>query len=258
MNLTFSYPGAAHSVRCILHFTADGQTAFWRDPIFHFFPQLDRGKYLSLPQEQREERLMDFFNGFEEENRSLLEKKVEDYNAHWQRHRGEAVGALEDAFRLKLEGRFEDMRGLLSFCPICPRELADRSFDVFYLNSEQGALGLALHEIVHFVWFSEWQRRFGDDPADYEAPHLKWILSEMVVDCVMRDERLTALDPYQQNGGTAYPYFYSMKIGGEPVLDMLFEKYRILSTGDFMSWSYGFCQTHEIEIRRHIADCEGA
>lgn len=256
MNLTFSYPGAAHSVRCILNFTGEGQTAFWRDPVFYFFPQLDREKYLSLPQDQREAHLMDFFTGFEEENRELLARKVEDYNAHWQKHRAEAVGALEDAFQVKLDGRFEDMRGLISFCPICPRELSDHSFDVFYLNSERGALGLSLHEIIHFVWFSEWQKRFSDDPADYETPHLKWILSEMVVDSVMRDERLTALNPYQQHDGTAYPYFYTLKIGGEPALDVLYEQYRSRSIGDFMTWSYDFCQKHETEIRRHIADSE--
>ncbi len=256
MNLTFSYPGAEHSVRCILEFTADGQSPFWRDPVFHFFPQLDRETYLSLPPAQRKSYLMDFFSAFETENRALIVEKVQAYNAHWQTCRAQATRALEDGFQTKLENRFNDMRGLLTFCPVCPRYLEDSSFDVFYLNSERGALGIALHEIIHFVWFSEWSRLFQDDPSQYETPHLPWIFSEMAVDTVMRDERLTALNPYQQNGGTAYPYFYTLQIDSSPILDTLYELYRAMPIERFMTEGYRYCQAHEPEIRQHIAASE--
>ena len=45
----------------------------------------------------------------------------------------------------------------MSFNPISPRYLDEQAFDVFWLNSERGALGMALHEIIHFVWFRVWQ-----------------------------------------------------------------------------------------------------
>lgn len=36
--------------------------------------------------------------------------------------------------------------------PISPRFLSDGSFEVFYLNSGKGAIGTAIHEIIHFFW----------------------------------------------------------------------------------------------------------
>ncbi|MFR5786273.1 MAG: hypothetical protein ACLUHE_03445 [Christensenellales bacterium] len=49
-----------------------------------------------------------------------------------------------------------------------------------------------------------------DNYDEYERPSLKWILSEMVVESVMRDERLSSINPYfpRENGGCVYPYFF--------------------------------------------------
>lgn len=44
--------------------------------------------------------------------------------------------------------------------PIGPRFLEERCFDVFYLNSERGAIGVGIHEMVHFVWFYVWNRLY--------------------------------------------------------------------------------------------------
>ena len=59
--------------------------------------------------------------------------------------------------------------------PICPRFLKERFFDVFYKNSEYGALGMSIHEMIHYVWFYVWNRLFNDSYDEYETPSLKWI-----------------------------------------------------------------------------------
>jgi hypothetical protein len=41
----------------------------------------------------------------------------------------------------------------------------EHSFDIFYLNSEEGAIGEAIHEMIHFVWFYVWNKTFGDSYA---------------------------------------------------------------------------------------------
>ncbi|MCB2286611.1 hypothetical protein LGK99_05770 [Clostridium algidicarnis] len=105
--------------------------------------------------------------------------------------------------------------------PISPRYLDNDSFDIFYLNSEKGALGLSLHEIIHFVWFYVWNNHFNDNYKEYETPNLKWILSEMVVEPIMRDERVKSINPYFEGGGCMYPYFNILKIEDKPILDIL-------------------------------------
>ena len=256
MDLTFAYHGADYHLEELLEFLREDQPAFWSEPFFYCYPEIDRAAFYALPAADRLQWLRGYFARFEEENAALLQAKVRDYNLWWQTNRSQVTAALEDAFGTPLADRFNDLRAAVTFNPVSPRFLCSHSFDVFYKNRPQGALGVALHEIVHFVWFAQWQALFADNPAEYEAPHLKWILSEMVTDTVMRDERLTSLNPYQQHGGTAYPYFYTMKIDGAPVLETLYALYRALPMDAFMQQAYEWCCRHEAEIRRQIAASE--
>ena len=137
--------------------------------------------------------------------------------------------------------------------------MKERCYDTFYLNSERGAIGGGIHEIIHFVWFYVWNRLFGDSYDEYERPSLKWILSEMVVESVMKDERLSSINPYfpRENGGCIYPYFFDLVVAGKPLLDTLETMYRSQSIEDFMKNSYAYCWKHEAEIREHIRRSEG-
>lgn len=258
MKLTYRWPGAAYSVQSTLEFAREGQSEFWSGPLFHFYPQLDRDRFFALDAAGRAAYLTEFFTGLERENRALLAEKAAGYQRRWQQHQPRITAAFEEAFGLDLTGRFDDLTANISFGVVEPRYLDRNTFDVFWMNSDRGALGESLHEIIHFLWFDVWQRHFRDDPAEYEAPSLKWILSEMAVEPVMRDERLRSINPYfgQENGGCVYPYFYTMRIDGQPVLDTLYGLYRRMPVTDFMEQSYAFCQAHEAEIRRHIAASE--
>lgn len=100
---------------------------------------------------------------------------------------------------------------------------------------------------------------FGDSYDEYERPSLKWILSEMVVESVMKDERLGSINPYfpRENGGCIYPYFFDMVVDGKPILDTLDTMYQSQSIEDFMRNSYAYCKEHEAAIRAHIQNSEG-
>ena len=140
----------------------------------------------------------------------------------------------------------------------CPRFLREHSFDVFYKNSEYGALGMSLHEMIHFVWFYVWNQMFKDSYDEYETPSLKWILSEMVVESIMSDERLSSINPYspRERGGCVYSYFFDMTVDGRPVLDTLHELYKAKRMTDFMRLSYEYCRENKKEIREHIEKAE--
>lgn len=256
MDLTFTYPGITRSVESIMEFTKPGTSVFWSSPIFHFFPELDKEKYSQMNENERREYLKQYFIKFEQDHSQLLAEKITKYNIRWQECRPQIVEALQEAFEIDVTHLFNDMKGYVTFNSVSPRYLENNSFDIFYLNSEHGAIGLSIHEIIHFVWFYVWQQHFHDSVEEYEKPHMKWILSEMVVDTFMRDERLASINPYHTHGGSAYPYFYTLQINGRPVLEILHEMHQSMSIHEFMEKSYLFCQKHEKEIRKHIEENE--
>jgi hypothetical protein len=50
---------------------------------------------------------------------------------------------------------------------------------------------VALHEILHFIWFEKWKEIFPEhNKKEFESPHLAWKLSEMVPLAILSDSRI--------------------------------------------------------------------
>lgn len=258
MELQIMNPGIDYMMERVMDFQIDDATDFWTAPLYHFYPQLDREYAASLSLEDRKQYIGQILRQVYIDQQVAINEKIKQYANHWERHKGQIIAALSDAFELDCNSILNDMVCNISINPICPRFLETHSFDIFYLNSERGALGLAIHEIIHFVWFYVWNQLFGDFYKEYETPSLKWILSEMVVEPIMSDERLSSINPYfpKEHGGCVYPYFYTMKIEGKPILDTLADMYRRMTITEFMKASYAYCATHEKAIRQHINEAE--
>ena len=259
MNIEFANPGVDYMIGQIMEFQAEDETAFWSEPLYHFYPQLNKAYAMSLPFPEKKRYIECTLRSVYSELEGTINEKVDLYARHWIACRAQITAALSEAFGVDCETLFNDLRCNVSMNPISPRFLEERCFDTFYLNSERGAIGVGIHEIIHFVWFYVWNRLFGDRYEEYERPSLKWILSEMIVESVMRDERLSSINPYfpREQGGCVYPYFFDMRIEGKLVLDTLDAMYRSQSMEDFMQNSYAYCKKHEAAIREHIHRSEG-
>lgn len=259
MNITFVNPGVDYMLQRIMAFQREEESSFWSEPLYYFYPQLDKSYAASLSFSERKAYIERTLRDVYVELEDSIQEKLTLYAGHWADCKGQITAALSEAFGVDCVGLFNDLRCNVSMNPIAPRFLKERYFDIFYLNSEKGAIGGCLHEIIHFVWFYVWNRLFRDSYDEYERPSLKWILSEMVVESVMRDERLSSINPYfpREQGGCIYPYFFDMKAGGALILDTLDEMYRTQTIEEFMKNSYAYCQVHEAEIRDHIKKSEG-
>lgn len=53
MDITFVNPGADYMIRSIMLFQTEGEAEFWHEPLYHFYPQLDRVYAASLPFAER-------------------------------------------------------------------------------------------------------------------------------------------------------------------------------------------------------------
>ena len=260
MQVTYKNPGFAHSIDSILLFCSDSAAPYWTDALFYFYPQVKKEKMNRLAPDDRKaylaRELKILWDGLADE----LNRKVDAYNARFIRHHEQIEDALSEAFETDTRRILNDLVGNICLNPVCPRFLEERRFDVFYQNSECGALGMSLHEIIHFLWFHVWNKQFGDSFEEYEAPSLKWILSEMVVESIMSDQRLSSINPYypREAGGCVYGYFQNMVVQGKPILDTLLNLYRNNSMTAYMAASYAYCLKHEAAIRRHIQEAEKA
>ena len=259
MHIFYRNPGFEHSIDSIMLFQSGDQTPNSSDALFYFYPRLDQHKLVKLPMEEKKSYISDcLFDVYHQDIQHEIDEKANVYNAHFAKHKEQIEDALSEAFDIDTRAIFNDLIGNITMNPVCPRFLQEHCFDIFYKNSERGAIGVSIHEIIHYIWFYVWNRHFNDHYREYETPSLKWILSEMVVESIMSDERLSAINPYypRENGGCVYPYFQDMIIDGKPILETLDAYYRNHKTHDFMEISYQYCLAFEKDIRRHIEEAE--
>lgn len=120
MELKFCYPGVGYSVESILEFTKEGQTGFWSEPVFSFFPQIDREGFLSGTTEDRRRYLTGFFAEYAAQMKEELAEKIEAYNRQWQENRASVIAALEEAFDTDLTDELSDLCARVTFNPISP------------------------------------------------------------------------------------------------------------------------------------------
>lgn len=259
MKLTVINPGFAYMIEGIMAFQTEDTSSFWSEPLYHIYPQLDKQYADSLPFPDRKKYLEEVLEKVYSDLEDTLNEKAARYTEHWENCREQITSALSEAFAIDCSGLFNDMRCNISMNPIEPRFLEEHTFDVFYQNSERGAIGTAIHEMIHFVWFYVWNKTFGDSYDEYESPSMKWILSEMVVESIMKDPRLRSINPYfpREEGGCIYPYFFDMKVDDKLILETLDEMYHSQKIIDFMKNSYEYCVQHETEIREHIKRADG-
>ena len=258
MFVTYKNPGFNHSLDSILLFQQGDSTPYWSDALLRFYPQIEAEKLRGLAPKGKRAYLAAALESVWNSLADEFDSKAAAYTMRFLTYHEQIEDALSEAFALDTRAVFNDLTGNITLNPVCPRFLKERCFDVFYRNSERGALGLTIHEMIHYIWFHVWNRHFGDNYSEYETPSLKWILSEMAVESIMDDPRLSSINPYypRENGGCVYGYFQDMIIQGKPILDTLRDMYRSRSIKDYMETSFRYCQENEAAIRRHINNAE--
>ena len=95
-------------------------------------------------------------------NQREIKDKVITYQENWNRHEKLINERFSSIFQYDTNGVFNTLVCNIILNPISPRYLKECVFDVFYLNSDAGSLGSALHEITHYLWFYLWNKRYND------------------------------------------------------------------------------------------------
>lgn len=255
MRLKWEQKDFEQDIEFILFHQTDDTPMWWKSELYRALPSLDFDYAQSLPQDKRFEYLRDKLKKISQEKQSDIENAIRMFENAWEPIAHNLNNAYSSAFDMDCSGILNDMVGLVGINPICPRDLSDNSFSVYYYFEPNYAVSVALHEITHFVWFYAWQQHFKDDKEEYNFPHLKWLLSELVVETIIRNSEIAKLAPPPQY--IAYKYFYSMDIGGTPIFETLhYMCANRTSIQDFMERAYNWIRKNEPELRAKIAEAE--
>lgn len=146
MKVTYKNPEFRHSVNSILLFQTGEQTPYWSDALFCFYPQLSREEFDKCKPDRREVYITDKLANVYQEILPEIEEKIIRCSEHFLAYEDQINDALSDAFDTDTRILFKDLTGYVGMNPICPRFLQKHYFDIFYKNSERGALGMSLHE----------------------------------------------------------------------------------------------------------------
>lgn len=240
----------------ILFTQRDGSTLFWREKLFNAYPDLNYEYAQSLPQESRFEYITQQMQVQAQKRKNDIENAIKTFSENWDKTIAPQLNdAYSSAFDNDCANILNDMVGEVGLNPICPRYIPNHSFTLYHFFDPQYSMSLALHEITHFVWFYFWQKHFNDDVAEYDFPHIKWLLSELVVETIIRNSRINDLTEMPLY--IAYYYFYDMTINGVLIFDTLKELYlNRKDIYDFMEKSFDWIKKNETELRRKIADAE--
>lgn len=252
MQVTVERMNKEETINDALSFQSDDNSIFWREPLFdpRWYPELDRAKGFDAPWPERKAYLTDALGKIYDDNIDALDTKVKACQQTWESNKDKITQMFSKVFEINAKDILNDIKVSVSLNIICPRDLETHWMSTFWRANDANFLETLIHESIHFAWFYVWQKHFHDNPQEYNTPHMKWLLSEMVVDTLLRNTELKTL--FRNYKYSAYSYFYDMKVGDRCVLDILSEIYNTHTLTDFMELAYDFIQKNQEEIKAQI------
>ncbi len=239
----------------ILFHQKDGTPAWWQKQLFKAYPDLNYEYAISLPEEKRFEYITDQMKIQVQKRQPIIENSINIFSAEWKKIADKLNEVYSNAFDNDCGGVLNDMVAEVSLNPICPRYIETHSFNIYHYFEPKYAITTALHEITHFAWFYFWNKHFKDNLSEYDFPNIKWLLSEIVVETIIRNSEIN--DLVEQPQYIAYSYFYDMTINGELIFDTMKKIYlNRKDIYDFMEQSFDWIKINEKELRDKISIAE--
>lgn len=137
--------------------------------------------------------------------------------------------------------------------PICPRHLDEKSFDLNVISTIKYNFQIILHEIIHFYWFEKFKQVFPSvQRREYERPNVVWVLSEIVVDPIIKN---SGLKRFLVNN-PAYDVFYETEINGQNLIEKFNKIYQNSNNIEgFIKESMEFVMSNKIFFENLANNC---
>ena len=83
MRVKFENPGLGYMLESIMAFQKEDSSFFWSEPLFYFYPQLDKAYVSTLKGEGKRKYMEDVLSSIYKEQEKTIEEKVEIYSSFW-------------------------------------------------------------------------------------------------------------------------------------------------------------------------------
>lgn len=222
----------------------------WSEKIFAFHPELKK-RLKNISEAERKKEIERYIEELlkEKSYAKILEKKKEKIEEEWKKIHEKFIGALFEILNLK-ETKINKITCSISLNPICPRELDENFFSVFYGYDMKTIKVIIAHEIIHFYYFEKWRQTFEDfNPKNFEGPHLIWHLSEILAPIIIANSKIQKLLNELDKG---YPEHGKIDVGGKNIIehfDSLYEKFdKKRDFGEFLKEAYAEIKKYRNEL----------
>lgn len=216
----------------------------WSKYILNAHPELKKFK-----KENKFEKsnIKDYIIKFREDNHNILENKKEEFEKLFNTKSDVLLKNLLNLLQLK-ETKINEIRILISICPINPRDIKKKEFSVYYNFSLEDMFAIAMHEILHFVYFEKWKEVFPkSNEESFDGPHIIWHLSEIVAPILLNSNELQSVLKYNHRG---YNEYNKLKFGDKDIYDIIKNFYkRSDNFEEFLKKAYKFVLENEEKIQ---------
>ena len=112
---------------------------------------------LKIRKKQKEVEYRFFTEVFKKE-RIELEKRAKIFQIEWNKINDDVMLVLSKVVEQEWSDKDRKIFARISLNPICPRYIKQRTFDLFYKQKPQYMKSVAIHEILHFIYFEKWKK----------------------------------------------------------------------------------------------------
>ena len=119
------------------------------------------------------------------------------------------AAALSDVIGEDWQG-IDQMDIYMGMCPVCPRDIDNNAFWVYYGGTVSDMRRICAHEMAHFLYFKKIKRLLHDQHYDTECPGFGWLLSEILNVSIVNDPRIQAIVRNREQG-----YFFQAGVPEE-------------------------------------------
>jgi hypothetical protein len=199
--------------------------------------------------EKRKKIANKFFADVQIKEKKELKKAVNKFKKGWNKINDRIMNTLSEVVEMDWPENARIIISKASLNPICPRYIKKRTFDVYYKASSYRMKEVAIHEILHFIYFEKWKEAFPKTKEKhFDAPYMVWQLSEMVPPVILSDKRVQKVFKHKP---LAYKEYELIKIKNRPLLSYIQEFYnKRKNFKDFLKKSYAFVRKHEKIINK--------
>jgi len=184
------------------------------------------------------------FKNYQLKKESELFKIQNKFQKEWEKIEPKIMLSLSEINETFWFTNPKEIIALVSLNPICPRDIKNKNFNVFYKQSIEEMKDTCIHELLHFIYFKKWKEVFPHSKEkEFDNPYLVWKLSEIVIPIILNEKRIQKIFEHKFKG---YNEFEQIKIKGKLIRDSLQELYEDKENfEDFLKKSYAFIKKHK-------------